>query len=94
MPCSRVDDILVQLLSPSFSPHLQQYVERFKADPQFLFFHASSTLLHLRVELEIHSTVLAPCGDCPINLVSRCDILDALEKAIHIRLVEQGGVAA
>ena len=94
MPCSRVEELLLQLLSPGFSQHLQHYVERVKADPQFLFFHANSTVLRLRVELEMHSGVLGPCSDCPINAVAKCDILEALTMAIQTRIDEQKGVAA
>jgi hypothetical protein len=94
MACSRVEEILLQLLSHSFSPYLQHYVDRFKADPQFLFFHANSTVLRLRVELELHSDILGPCTDCPINAIAKCDILDALTQAIRIRTEEQKGIAA
>ncbi len=94
MACNRVEEILLQLLSPEFSLHLQHYVDRFKADPQFLFFHANSTVLRLRAELELHCGVLGPCRDCPINAVAKCDILDALVLAIRRRLSEQKGVAA
>ena len=94
MACSRVEEILWQLLSPGFAHHLQFYVDRAKSDPQFLFFHASSTLLRLRVELELHSVHLEPCADCPINAVAKCDILDALSEAIRTRTGEQNDVAA
>lgn len=94
MACNRVEEILFQLLSPGFSHHLQHYVNRVRADPQFLFFHANSTVLRLRVELELHSVVLSPCIDCPINAVAKCDVLDALTRAIQIRMDEQKGVAA
>ncbi len=94
MACSRVEEILTHLLSPAFSPHLQYYVDKLKSDPQFLFFHANSTVLRLRVELDMSSWVLGPCSDCPINAVAKCDILDALMQAIRMRTDEQKGVAA
>ena len=94
MACNRVEEILFQLLSPEFSHHLQHYVDRIKSDPQFLFFHANSTVLRLRVELELHSGSLGPCNDCPINAVAKCDILEALTRAIQVRLDEQKDIAA
>ena len=94
MACDRVEEILFTLLSPGFAPHLQHYVDRLKSDPQFLSFHATSTVLRLRVELELHSGVLGPCRDCPINAVAKCDILEALTQAIRIRTEEQKGIAA
>jgi hypothetical protein len=94
MSCHRVEEILAALLSPDFSSNLQYYVDRQKSDPQFLFFHANSSVLRLRVELELRSEVLGPCSDCPINAVAKCDILEALMRAIQVRLDEQKGVAA
>jgi hypothetical protein len=94
MACNRVQEILLALLSPDFSHHLQYYVDRAKADPQFLFFHANSTVLRLRVELELHSNVLGPCSDCPINAVAKCDVIEALTQAIRIRTEHQKDIAA
>jgi hypothetical protein len=95
MACNRVEEILAHLLSPGFAPHLQHYVDQVKSDPQFLHFHANSTVIRLRVEIELHSkVVLGPCGDCPINAVAKCDILDALVIAIRTRNEEQKGIAA
>jgi hypothetical protein len=94
MSCSRVEEILQELLSSGFAPHLQHYVDRYREDPQFLFFHSNSTVLRLRVELELYCGVLGPCADCPINAVAKCEILDALTKAIHLRMEEQKGIAA
>ncbi len=94
MACTRVDEILSQLLSPGFAHRLQNYVDRLKTDPQFLFFHANSSVLRLRVELELQSEALRPCSDCPINAVAKCDILEALNRAIQIRMAEQKGIAA
>lgn len=94
MACSRVEEILLQLLSSGFAPHLQYYIDRVKSDPQFLFFHANSTVLKLRVDLELHTGVLGPCSDCPINAVAKCDILDALSRAIDVRTKEQQELAA
>ena len=94
MPCGRVEEVLLQLLSPGFSRHLQYYVDRFKSDPQFLFFHANSTVLRLRAELELYAGPLGPCSDCPINAVAKCDILDALGQAISAHLHDSKDIAA
>ncbi len=94
MACSRVEEILCQLLSSGFAHHLQYYVDRARSDPQFLFFHANSTFIRLRAELEPHSVNLEPCADCPINAVAKCDILDALSEAIRRRTGEQKDIAA
>ena len=94
MACNRVEEIILQLLAQGFAHHLQYYVERMKTDPQYLFFHANSTVLRLRVELELHSGILGPCSNCPINAVAKCDILEALTRAVQIRTKEQKGIAA
>jgi len=94
MACSRVEDIVLQLLSPSFAPYLRYYVSQVQADPQFLLFHSNSTVLRLRVELELYSNVLGQCNNCPISAVAKCDIVEALTRAIEIRSREDNDAAA
>jgi hypothetical protein len=89
MDCPRTEEITEKLLLPEHASLLQEYIHRFQDDPQFITYHASTTILTLRVQLDLPFYSPGPCAECVNSSLTKCRIIEALEFAIQRRKAEQ-----
>jgi hypothetical protein len=89
MDCPRTEEITARLLLPEHAALLQEYVHRYQDDPQFIAYHASTTTLTLRLQLDLPFYSPGPCAECANSSLTKCRIIEALESAIERRKVEQ-----
>jgi len=89
MECPKTEEITNQLLSPEQTTLLQEYVHRYQDDPQFIAYHASTTILTLRLQLDLPFDSPGPCNECVNTSLSKCRIIEALENAVRRRRAEQ-----
>ncbi len=89
MDCPRIEEITDTLLKPEYASLLQEYIHRFEDDPQFLSYHSSTTILTLRVHLDLPFYSPGPCAECVNTALAKCRIIEALERAVAQRKAEQ-----
>jgi len=89
MDCPRTEEITNKLLLPEHASLLQEYINRFEDDPQFIAYHASTTILTLRVQLDLPFYSPGPCAECANSSLTKCRIIEALELAIRRRKADR-----